>query len=36
MLLMRNATVPGTEFSLGARIFSSVLGAGLVFTVWST
>ena len=31
MLLMRNATVPGTEFSLGARTFSSVLGAGLVF-----
>lgn len=32
MFFMRNASVPGTEFSLGARTLPSVLGMGLVFT----
>jgi ABC-2 type transport system permease protein len=31
MFFMRNASVPGTEFSLGARTLPSVLGMGLVF-----
>jgi ABC-2 type transport system permease protein len=31
MFFMRNATVPGTEFSLGARTLPSVLGMGIVF-----
>jgi len=32
MFFMRNATVPGTEFSLGARTLPSVLGMGVVFS----
>jgi ABC-2 type transport system permease protein len=31
MFFMRNASVPGTDFSLGARTLPSVLGMGLVF-----
>lgn len=31
MFFMRNSTVPGTGFSLGARTLPSVLGMGLVF-----
>jgi ABC-2 type transport system permease protein len=31
MFFMRNATVPGTGFSLGARTLPSVLGMGIVF-----
>jgi ABC-2 type transport system permease protein len=31
MFFMRNATVPGTDFSLGARTLPSVLGMGIVF-----
>jgi ABC-2 type transport system permease protein len=32
MLFMRNATVPGTSFSLGARTLPSALGMSVVFT----
>jgi len=31
MFFMRNATVPGTDFSLGARTLASALGMGIVF-----
>ncbi len=31
MFFMRNATVPGTGFSLGARTLPSALGMGIVF-----
>ena len=31
IFFMRNATVPGTDFSLGARTLPSVLGMGIVF-----
>jgi ABC-2 type transport system permease protein len=31
MFFMRNATVPGTDFSLGARTLPSALGMGIVF-----
>jgi ABC-2 type transport system permease protein len=32
MVLMRGSTVPGTEFSLGARTMPSVVGMGVAFT----
>jgi ABC-2 type transport system permease protein len=32
MVFMRNATVPGTNFSLGARTLPSVIGAGIAFS----
>lgn len=32
MIFMRGSTVPGTDFSLGARTLPSVIGAGVAFT----
>ncbi|WP_422773078.1 ABC transporter permease [Plantactinospora sp. WMMC1484] len=36
LFFMRNATVPGTDFSLGARTLPSVLGGGMAFGALTT